>query len=73
MQNYKDNQLVNDQNAVLDVSILSVIGDREEQQDSFGYSLKVNEGIVIVCDGMGGLAKGEVASATVVNDRVVYL
>lgn len=67
MQNYKDNQLVNDGNAVFDFSIISVIGDRTEQQDSFGYSLKNNEGIIVLCDGMGGHEGGRAASNIAVN------
>ena len=63
MQNHKDNQLINDENAVINVSIMSVIGDRDEQQDCFGYLLKVNEGIVVVCDGMGGHEGGQIASS----------
>lgn len=54
------------------VSYLSDVGSTKSvNQDSFGYKeINVNGenySIFIVCDGMGGLQKGELASATVVN------
>ncbi|HAG14844.1 MAG TPA: serine/threonine-protein phosphatase [Ruminococcus sp.] len=45
--------------------------EKETNQDSFGAKLVQtacgNIAVCIMCDGMGGYAKGEVASATVVN------
>ncbi len=55
-------QSISDNNAAFDMAALSVIGDREQQQDTFGYSLKHDEGLVVVCDGMGGLDGGKRAS-----------
>ena len=49
----------------LEVCALSDIGCvRSNNEDSFGYSEA--QGLYIVCDGMGGMASGEIASASAV-------
>jgi len=50
----------------LEVSALSDIGCvRKNNEDSYGYS--ESHGVYVVCDGMGGSASGEVASASAVT------
>jgi protein phosphatase len=49
----------------LEVAALSDIGCvRTNNEDSFGFS--ESDGVYVVCDGMGGMASGEVASASAV-------
>lgn len=55
-------QLAEEKNQIFEVAIISSLGNRNEQQDSFGYSLKDSGGIVVICDGMGGYQGGRKAS-----------
>jgi len=55
----------------VDVAALTDIGcKRTNNEDSFGYDLEA--GLFVVCDGMGGSAAGETASATAVKELVEH-
>ncbi len=64
---HKDHYLIKDENSVFRLAALSVIGDRDTQQDSFGYSMKQDEGLLVLCDGMGGQEGGKAASELAVE------
>lgn len=42
------------ENPICSLAVLSVMGDRTDQQDDFGYMLDDERSLIIVCDGMGG-------------------
>ena len=63
----KDTYNVYESNEMFALSVFSVRGDRDEQQDSAGYCLYPFEVMVTVCDGMGGHSSGKKASSKAVQ------
>lgn len=51
----------------LDIATNTIIGTREEQQDAVFSASDEDSVIVALCDGMGGLAEGQLASTTAVK------
>ena len=54
----------------------SDIGHRDIQQDSVYpniLELSTKDDFFVICDGMGGHAQGEIASATIVNSLVQHI
>ena len=70
MINNSNLRLIKDENDFFYLAASSYVGDREDQQDSFGYSLKQDQGLVVVADGMGGLESGKIASEIVVDNFI---
>lgn len=66
MQNDKDCYAEYGKQEYFDFALLSVIGDRTEQQDSFGYEINEDRALFVVCDGMGGHQGGRQASSSAV-------
>ncbi len=63
MQFIKNNYSFYEENSCFEVSLKSVIGTREEQQDSATVALNFDNGIITICDGMGGHNGGKLASS----------
>lgn len=51
----------------------SRIGGRSENQDSYGYADTPLGFLMVVCDGMGGLSGGKIASTVAVNAIIDYV
>lgn len=63
MQFIHDNYNYYEENSSFEVSLKSVIGTREDQQDSAAVRLNYDNGIIVICDGMGGHSGGKLASS----------
>jgi len=58
----------------MNYSIISELGNREVNEDCVRmYTGNHNKGIFVLCDGLGGHGKGEVASQIVADTMVEYL
>lgn len=55
------------ENNGVSLSAMSIMGQREEQQDAYVYRQCPDRTIAIICDGMGGLQGGSAASKHVVK------
>ncbi len=70
MQSGQDYEKQIGENNEFSCAFQMVIGDRSEQQDNFGYVLYPNEGLIVICDGMGGINGGKRASEAAVSSII---
>ena len=55
-----------------DIAVMSAIGKRESQQDAAYVAATDDDVFAVVCDGMGGVSGGQIASSTAVEAFVEY-
>ena len=67
MQGAKNNELFKVDTATYDIAVLTDIGDRDEQQDSYGLFVEKESAFFVLCDGMGGYQGGRIASRMAVK------
>ena len=63
----KDNDFSCKKNEFLEFASMSVLGDRDRQEDCFGYIMDNQSLLLCVCDGMGGYNGGKMASEAAVK------
>ena len=63
----KSNEYSERYNSYVEIAAMSVIGDRDRQEDCFGYNISDDSLLLCVCDGMGGYNGGSEASRLVVD------
>ena len=66
----RENALISEISSAYEIAVISKLGDREEQQDSFGFLTGENELFAVLCDGMGGIKGGRKASICAVKTAV---
>ena len=68
MWSKNENDIVRDENDDVEILIYNVLGDRAEQQDTFGYKITPKKCYCVVADGMGGMNHGKMASEYTVKE-----
>lgn len=63
----KDNDFSSFKNDFISISCITLLGDREDQQDSLGYEINSDCVFAVLCDGMGGQNGGKAASKLAVK------
>ena len=67
MQGTKDNETFRIDAGSYDIAVFTNIGDRDEQQDSYGLFAGTESAFFVLCDGMGGYRGGRIASRMAVE------
>ena len=70
MLDFLNDELPNNENDFMAIASNISLGDRANQEDSFDYYIQDDFGIIALCDGMGGLNAGEVASSSSVKNVI---